>query len=181
MQILVIEDDATLNEQLCGLLADNGYDSVPAKSEKEAEDVLNKHGSSIAIALVDMFLPAKAVDLDAKESGLRLIHLMTQRYPSIVKVILTAYGDLANATKCMEAGAFSYCTKDCKPLELLGKIRKAETKFRREQSLGNGIHGLHTEVEKVRESLSNLISSIERLSDEFYDASGNNKQFPTET
>ena len=106
MQVLIIEDDEQLNRQLSGLLSDSGCSHIPARSEQEAESILQTQGASITVALVDMFLPAKAQNLNSKESGLRLIRLMAKRYPHIVPVVFTGHGDLSNASSCMEAGAF---------------------------------------------------------------------------
>jgi DNA-binding NtrC family response regulator len=176
MNILVIEDDTKLNESLCTLLSKKGYTPVPAKSEQEAEGALKQHAGAIAIALVDMFLPVKSGNPDDKESGLRLIQLMTTRYQSIVKVVFTGHGDLESADKCMQAGAFSYCIKSDKPDDLLERIKQAEVKYRREQSLREGFRGLREEVEEVQKRLTNLIGAIERLSDEADEVSGDDRQ-----
>jgi DNA-binding NtrC family response regulator len=180
MRVVVIEDNATLNQQLCGLLSENGCETLPAKSEREAENILKEHGGSVAIALVDMFLPAKAQNLDDRESGLRLIQLMTKQYPSIVTVVFTGHGDLANAAKCMEAGAFSYCIKGGEPSELLEKIWKAEAKHQRNQSLRNTARDMREDVEQIHKRLTNLIGAIERLSDEVRDPSRGDAQPPLE-
>ena len=167
MRILIIEDDKTLNDQLCGLLAGKKFRPIAAMNEKEAEDALSEHGASIAVALVDMFLPSKDSRANDKESGLRLIELMSSQYPWVVKIVFTGNADLTNAAQCMEAGAFSYCEKGEDLEILLHKVRKAEAKYLKDQIVGNGIRNLRIEAEKVRSGLTNLISNIDRLSDEF--------------
>jgi len=134
MRILVIEDNLELNRQLCGYLRENHYDVLAARSEREAVNELRKRGHSIAIALVDLFLPAKAPGLDDRKSGLRLIELMTAHYPWVVSVVYTGYAELENAAPCLESGAFSCWPKGGDPDELLGVLSKAEIKYRKEQS-----------------------------------------------
>jgi DNA-binding NtrC family response regulator len=176
MRVLIIEDDAKLNEQSCKYLTENGYDTIPAKGEEEAEEILKAQGNDIGIAIVDMFLPAKSKDLDDKEAGLRLIQLMTEQYPLIVKIVFTGQGDLDNARKCMEAGAFTYCAKGGDPEELLCKLREAEERNKfalektkgiaRGETLSCGIDALREEMKDTQNRLGNLMGSIERLIDE---------------
>ena len=180
MRILVIEDDLTLNRQLCGWISESRYDTVSAKTELEAETVLRYQGGSIDIALVDMFLPAKANGLDFRESGLRLIQLMSRRYPSIVSVVYTGHADLENAARCMEAGAFSYCAKGGKPDELLEKIRKAGIKRLKDQELMKFVREIRWEVEEVHRRLTDIISVIGRISEVVQDTSNEESQPTTE-
>lgn len=176
MYILVIEDDSTLNESVCALLTKNRYTPIPAKSEQEARSALKRHGDAIAIALVDMFLAVAAGNPDDKESGLRLIELMTQRYPSIVKIVFTGHGDLNNADRCMQAGAFSYCIKSHDPDALLAKIKAAAVKCRREQLLREGLRGARNEIIEVSGRLTNLIGTMERLSSKIHETLGDDRQ-----
>lgn len=172
MRVFIIEDDVTLRTLLDGLLKDEGYETICADTEQKAENALKEHGSSIALALIDMGLPSKAVDLGDEETGLRLIQLMTKRYPFIIKVVFTGKGDLDNAAKCMEAGAFSYCPKGGSPEKMLDKIRKAEARYLRDQALLHTVGSLKNDVNAIHKRLANIMGVLERVSDELGDAPG---------
>jgi len=100
--ILVVEDDAVLNDLVVTQLAMLGYAAVGATSWKAAEDILKT--TEPDLVLLDIRLP----DSD----GLKLVARLSQQFPLI---ILTAYGSIAQAVSAMKAGASEFLTK---PLNL---------------------------------------------------------------
>jgi len=169
IRILVIEDDLKLNRNLCGILQEKGYDVQAARSERKAEQKLRKSGVAIGIALVDMSLPVKVGLPDDGEAGLRLITLMTERYPWIITIVYTGHGAIGNASRCMEAGAFSYCPKGGDPEETVGTIKKAEAKYKKAQPYWKTIREMEKKIDRIRNDLINVTGTLDRLPDQLAD------------
>jgi DNA-binding NtrC family response regulator len=176
MKILIIEDDPDLSIQLCGLLNDCDFETLSAKDEKEAIDVITKENMDISIAIIDMFLPPVEQKFDFKESGLRLVRFIEEKYPTIISIVHTGNSDHTNAALCIEAGAFSYIEKGGEPKLLLETIKRASIRYKdkvQEQIMKKFLKELPEKIEKVNQSINILFeqtedfhSFIERVMDE---------------
>jgi DNA-binding NtrC family response regulator len=188
MVILVIEDDTEFRDQLCGWLKDKGYETLIAKDEEEAESVLKHSGDSIEIALVDGWLPPRVVTADLRESGLRLIHLMMDKYPTIVAIVYTGHDNPSDVARYMEAGAFSYFVKANNPLQdallLHQTLRRADEKHRKDRQLretiasakriASAVDELRNETANVAHLLTGMMETIQRIQDEVQDKTHQN-------
>ena len=104
-RILVIEDDALLNQLICRQLQELGYTVDGVESLAEARRYLRRYEPDLILS--DMRLP----DSD----GLADILQLGDAVPVIV---LTAYGTVKNAVEAIKAGAADYLTKPVSPDEL---------------------------------------------------------------
>ena len=119
--ILIIEDDKTLNTLMARLLKGMGYPVRSALDWETAKDYLS--GNEPALIVLDCRLP----DID----GHNVILEVANQYPVIV---LTAYGSVQNAVRAMKEGAAEYLTKpvNLDELELIVK-RTLETEALRKE------------------------------------------------
>jgi len=97
-EVLVIEDDRTLNRVLLDHLVEQGFSAQGTRSWGEAEVYLDEHEPKLVI--MDVRLP----DVD----GMRRLGNLAAEYPVIV---LTAYGSIDAAVSAMKLGAAEYLTK----------------------------------------------------------------------
>lgn len=97
-EILIVEDDRTLNTLIVRHLRTLGYLVTPALDWSSARDYLASHEP--ALILLDCRLP----DAD----GHQLVAELAHQYPVIV---LTAYASVQNAVRAIKAGAAEYLTK----------------------------------------------------------------------
>ncbi|HCK82813.1 MAG TPA: sigma-54 dependent transcriptional regulator [Candidatus Competibacter sp.] len=119
--ILIIEDDKTLNTLMARLLKGMGYPVRSALDWETAKDYLS--GNEPSLIVLDCRLP----DID----GHNVILEVANQYPVIV---LTAYGSVQNAVRAMKEGAAEYLTKpvNLDELELIVK-RTLETEALRKE------------------------------------------------
>ena len=96
--ILIIEDDKTLNALMARQVKEMGYPVKSALNWTTAKEYLS--ANEPALILLDCRLP----DID----GHNVILEVANQYPVIV---LTAYGSVQNAVRAMKAGAAEYLTK----------------------------------------------------------------------
>ena len=119
-RILIVEDDAKESETLRKVLQRDGYDVDTAKNGQEAIEKLKDRFFNLA--LIDIKLP----DME----GTKLLTLINENMPRMVKIIITGYPSLENAVEALNQGADAYVLKPVKPGELLALI---EEKLRKQR------------------------------------------------
>lgn len=112
-RILVVEDDRSLREVICDLLADEQYDGVPCGDGEEAVDLAIN--GSYDVILLDVMLPG----LD----GLQVASSLRKHKVFTPIVMLTARDQLDDRVRGLEAGADDYLVKPFAAIELLARIR----------------------------------------------------------
>ncbi|MDH5664530.1 MAG: response regulator [Candidatus Bathyarchaeota archaeon] len=121
--ILLVEDDANIRETLSTILQQKGYNTDTAKNGHEA--IQKSKAKFFNLALLDIKLP----DME----GTKLVTMMHENLPKMVKIMITGYPSLENAVEALNLGADAYIIKPFEPTKLLalieeklGKQREAE-------------------------------------------------------
>jgi len=116
MNLLVIADEKTQRDCLTGFLENIGHHVLSAETGRQGLDLLEK--SSIHIIISDFKMPG----LD----GLQIVEEVKKINPSILVILITAFGEVELAVDVMKAGAYDFLTKpvDLDQLELI--LRRAE-------------------------------------------------------
>ena len=117
-KILVIEDEAAINDLICMNLEIAGYEPVPFFDGEEFSRYLAKE-DGYALALLDIMLPGK--------DGFALLEELKQH--QIPVIYLTAKGDLPSKVKGLRSGAEDYIVKPFEMLELLVRIDHVIKRF----------------------------------------------------
>ncbi|MBM4357939.1 MAG: response regulator transcription factor [Deltaproteobacteria bacterium] len=111
-RVLLVDDDARLQELLAAYLSQNGFDVTGAADGRKGLAALE--ASSFDIVLLDVMMPG----LDGIEVCRRI--RATSRIPI---VMLTAKGDETERVVGLELGADDYVAKPFSPRELLARLR----------------------------------------------------------
>jgi DNA-binding NtrC family response regulator len=112
--ILVIDDDQAVLKTLARTLELEGYNVTTAQTGKEAIEKSNKQFFNLA--LIDIRLP----DME----GTELLTAMKETTPKMIKLIITGYPALANATKAVNKGADGYIVKPVNMNKLLETVKE---------------------------------------------------------
>jgi NtrC-family two-component system response regulator AlgB len=108
MNILVIDDDASLRRTLRMSLEVLGHQAVEAHNGAQALDILQRR--PFEAALLDLRL--------AQEQGLDLLPRLLNLAPGLHVVIVTAFATIETAVEAMRRGAFDYLPKPFTPEQL---------------------------------------------------------------
>lgn len=98
--VLVVDDDKNTRTGLDRALRQK-YDVRQAESAPSAMDQLAR--GDVDVMLTDMRMPGM--------DGLELLRRVQTRYPSVICVLLTAYGSVEAAVEAMKQGAYDFLTK----------------------------------------------------------------------
>lgn len=116
-RILVVDDDAVVQERIVALLQKQGYQASPSSSGEES--LARLHSESFDATFVDVQLPGL--------NGIELIGEIHEITPEMPVIVITAYGSLETAVDALRAGAFDYLLKPVKPHDLLLCLERAFT------------------------------------------------------
>lgn len=131
-EILIVEDDKSINDILFHTLKSEGYTPYSAFSLKDARDYLN-------INLPDLIL----LDLNLPDGdGFQLCKEINLNN-SIPIIILTAKSDIVDKVLGLELGADDYITKPFHIKEVISRIRAI---FRRIEKTTNGSNSNFTNI-----------------------------------
>ena len=108
--ILIIEDDAEINDMPRLLLRQNGYSTVSAYSGTEG---LLAHNDSVDLILLDLMLPGK--------SGDAIIGDLKAKKPVPI-IVMSAIHDINKKVDLFSLGADDYVTKPFHNAEILARI-----------------------------------------------------------
>ncbi len=114
LTILVVEDDRNLRDALRDTLEIHDYQVLEADSAEAATPLLARHAVSLVVS--DVRMPGK--------SGYELLDELKRDFPQVPVLLMTAYGDVANAVEAMQKGAVDYLVKPFKPKQLLSVLER---------------------------------------------------------
>lgn len=126
-QILIVEDDTTLNSGLCKALREDGRRIVSCENIAEARDQLLL--DTVSLVILDVNLP--------DGSGLTMLREIKTRDPKLPVILLTANDTDRDIVTGLEQGADDYITK---PFSLSVLRARVNTQLRKVQhSVPDGV------------------------------------------
>jgi len=128
LDVLVVEDERSQREMLCGFLRKEGFRVVEAEDGPTALDHLRKN--SFDVMILDQKMPGM--------SGLQVLEEAKKIQPDVDALMVTAFGSVESAVEAMKKGAFDYVTKPIDLEELLlalARIAERRTLIRENEIL----------------------------------------------
>jgi len=101
VNILVVDDEQAQRESLAGFLKKLGHTVASAASGEEALHLLSSQPTDVLVS--DFRMPGM--------TGGQLLRKVHSQYPTVVVILLTAYGTIETAVDAMKAGAWDFLTK----------------------------------------------------------------------
>ena len=120
IKILVVDDELSIRESLCGWLIQDGFEVETAADGVAALSMIQ--GTHYDIMLIDVKMP----EMD----GLTLLKQLKEIEPEIAVVMMTAHGAIQDAVDAMRLGAYDYLLKpfDLEELSLtIDKLVRLQT------------------------------------------------------
>lgn len=113
-KILIVDDEENTRIGLVKLLFHDGYQVEAVANGVEALEFLGEHAIDLIIS--DINMPGM--------NGLVFLQELTQLYPQIKVIMITAYGGVGTYLESMNLGALEYLNKPFKFEKLRAVIRK---------------------------------------------------------
>jgi DNA-binding NtrC family response regulator len=113
-RIIVVDDDEGIRKVLKTILEEEGYVVDTAENGKEA--IKKSNAKFYNLALIDIRLP----DME----GTKLLSVIKETTPKMVKIMITGYPSLQNAIEAVNKGADAYILKPFDMGKVVNKIRE---------------------------------------------------------
>lgn len=136
-RILLVEDDAMITESLGTFLRQEGFATVCAPGQKEAEECLDAGG--IDLVLLDVSLQ--------NGNGFSLCGKIRGEY-QVPVIFLTASGDEYSVVTGLDLGAEDYIRKPFRPRELISRIRAVLRRTGKSRSVLD-FYGVRVDTDKA--------------------------------
>lgn len=104
-RILVIDDEKTVLAAVSRRLERAGHQVVTAPSAEAASAIIQAAEPAFDVIVTDM-------SIEEPDAGLRVLNAAFARDIFAEVIVMTAYGNVANAVECMRRGAFDYIEKN---------------------------------------------------------------------
>lgn len=115
MRVLVVDDDSSNRDALVRLLGQSGYESRSVGTGEAGQRLLQtEHFDAVVL---DVKMPGM--------NGLELLGWITREGPVVPVVMVSAFGEIADAVEAMKLGAQDYLVKPVEPDELLLRLGRA--------------------------------------------------------
>lgn len=115
--LLIVEDDRCYAERLAKAMVSRGFECSVTRSAPDAIALISN--SPPAFAIIDMRLE--------KGNGLQVVAALTSLRPDARSIVVTGFGNLANAVSAMRLGAFDYLAKPVDPDQLAYALLNASS------------------------------------------------------
>jgi DNA-binding NtrC family response regulator len=128
-RVLVVDDEDTILAAIKRRLERACHEVETAETSPEGISKINSAAVPYDVIITDM-------SMENQESGLQLLHAAFARDLFAAVIVMTAYGNVANAVECMRRGAFDYIEKNSPQVDvyemLAHKIDEAMDRRRRD-------------------------------------------------
>ncbi len=120
-QILMVDDEELVLRGYRRSLGEE-FDLLTAKSVNEAIDILSNMENFISVVVSDMRMPGR--------DGLQLIRILADKYPDIVRIMLTGNFDQKTTVNAVNVGkVFRFLNKPCSMRVLRSTLIEAQSQF----------------------------------------------------
>ena len=132
-RILLVDDEESVRNAVARRLKRNGYEITQKPSQAEGVAEVNSAADPYDIVVTDMVM-------ETSTSGLEVLKAALTRDVFTEVIVLTAYGNVANAVECMRRGAFDYVEKNVPGVDVFELLdTKVKQAMERRQSSVSGI------------------------------------------
>jgi len=114
LQCLVADDHPAVLEAVCLYLEDNGV-TVVARAQTGTEALEKIEARRPPVALLDVRMP--------EMGGIEIARQVTRKFPETAVILYTGYGDRAQLTEALDAGARGFVLKEAPLDDLLRAVR----------------------------------------------------------
>ena len=132
-RILLVDDEEAVRNAVARRLKRSGYEITQKPSRADGIAEINSVEAPYDVVVTDMVM-------ETPDSGLEVLKAALTRDVFTEVIVLTAYGNVANAVECMRRGAFDYVEKNVPGVDVFELLdAKVKQAMERRQSSVSGI------------------------------------------
>lgn len=143
-KILVVDDEDEVRAALKRRLAREGYEITTAASAAEATELFRDAANGFDVVVTDM-------SMEEADSGLQVLQEAVTSDLFTEVLVLTAYGNVANAVESMRRGAFDYLEKNVPGVDVYELLAiKIDQAMERRRASVNTVRRLESMTNRIK-------------------------------
>jgi len=152
--ILIVDDEVSIQESLSGILKDEGYEVSVARDGNQALKILEE--DSFDLVFLDIVMPGM--------DGIETLRKIKEKHSDIYVIIISAYGTDETAVKAIKYGAFDFIEKPLSLEKVVLTVKHAFDflKLNQENRLLRQKVFSHFRIDGISEAIKKLEDEIER-------------------
>jgi two-component system, NtrC family, sensor kinase len=123
IRLLLVDDEDDFRRTIAKRLRKRGFALEEAGTGEECLSILEK--TPVDVVVLDVKMPGM--------NGIETLHHIKEKYPKTEVIMLTGHATTRDGVDGIKTGAFDYLSKPIELEHLLGKIKQAHEKIRREE------------------------------------------------
>ena len=124
-KILIVDDEDRIVQSITGVLEDDGFRAVTARSGEEALEVFQREGPDVT--LLDIWLPGM--------DGMEVLKRLKAMDPDCQVIMISGHATISTAMTAVKLGAFDFIEKPLSLDVLLATIRRALEHLQRSEEI----------------------------------------------
>ena len=153
-RVLIVDDETNIRKVLKALVEQQGYSASEARDGMEAISALKKE--EIHTIITDLRMP----HLD----GMGLLKRVSDQYPDIPVIIITAHETVDSAVSALKLGAFDYISKPFEKQEMVHVIEKAINTYQSKSRSPSDLE-IHSDLISQSPKMKEVLKIIQKVSD----------------
>ncbi|MGH7035337.1 MAG: sigma-54-dependent transcriptional regulator, partial [Stellaceae bacterium] len=155
--IIVVDDEADIRTLMCGILADEGYETRQAGNSAEALAAIRSRQP--ALVVLDIWLQGSELD------GLEILKIVKRELPQLPVVMISGHGNIETAVAAIKIGAYDFIEKPFKSDRLLLVVERAieASRLKRENEELRLRAGAAEDLIGTSHAASQLRQQVERI------------------
>lgn len=153
-RVLIVDDETNIRKVLKALVEQQGYSASEARNGMEAISCLKKE--EIHTIITDLRMP----HLD----GMGFLKRVSDQYPDIPVIIITAHETVDSAVSALKLGAFDYISKPFENQEMVQVIGKAINTYQSKSRSPSDLE-IHSDLISQSPKMKEILKIIQKVSD----------------
>lgn len=153
-RVLIVDDETNIRKVLKALVEQQGYSASEARDGMEAISCLKKE--EIHTIITDLRMP----HLD----GMGFLKRISDQYPDIPVIIITAHETVDSAVSALKLGAFDYISKPFEKQEMIQVIEKAINTYQSKSRSPSDLE-IHSDLISQSPKMKEVLKIIQKVSD----------------
>lgn len=149
LHVLVVDDDPIILDLMASIAQSVPNGSVTALEDSQKAIELIQSGKKFDLVLTDLMMP--------DHSGLDILREVLKTNPNSLVTLVTGYGDLEDAIRAIESGAYGYIHKPFRREELALILRNMSEKIELERQ----IKALQHQLDQQEQFITHLATELQ--------------------
>ncbi|MDR0633280.1 MAG: sigma-54 dependent transcriptional regulator [Holosporales bacterium] len=164
VDVIVVDDESDICDLVCGILADEGFQTRAAANGVEAISAIKDRQPNLV--LLDVWLG------DGSRDGMNLLEVIKRDHPYVPVIMMSGHGTVETAVTAIKLGAYDFIEKPFQTEKLLvtitraleaARLKRENSEFKTKSPLLTSLIGASQEIQNVKQTIDSVAATAARV------------------